>query len=143
MVGEATYAILEFFQSGKLLRGLNSTNLVLLPKTDVPRQAGDYRHITCCGVVYKCIAKLHCERLKKVLYSLVDENQAAFVEDKSIIHNILIGQELVRLYKRQKVLPRVLMKIDIKKTYDSVNWSFLRELMWHMKFPQEFIEWVM
>lgn len=120
-----TDAVLEFFQSGRLLGHLSKTNLVLIPKTDIPRTAHDYRPIACCRLIYKCIAKLLVARLKVVLPGIIDENQAAFLEGGSIIHNVLIGQELVRLYRRKNISPRVLMKIDIKKAYNSVSWRFL------------------
>lgn len=118
---------------------MRRANLIMIPKTNVPRQAGDYRPIVCYGVVYKCIAKLQCDPLKLVLPSLVDDNQAAFVEGRRIIHNVLIGQELVRLYKRKRISSRVLIKIDIKKAYGSVSLVFLQELLWELKFHQEFI----
>ena len=35
------------------------------------------------------------------------------------------------------------MKIDLPKAFDSVNWKFLKELMEHMRFPSQFVAWVM
>lgn len=136
-----TAVVLEFFKTGKLLRSMSKTNLVLIPKTDVPRTTSDYRSIACCGVLYKCIAKLLCERLKLVLPTLIDPNQAAFVAGHSIIRNVLIGQELVRLYRRQNVSPRVMMKIDIKNVYDSVSWKFLHELSSVSSFHSRSLNW--
>lgn len=34
------------------------------------------------------------------------------------------------------------MKIDIRKTYDTVNWSFLTELLKAYKFPSFFVNWI-
>lgn len=39
---DITDAILEFFQNGKLLRELNSTNLALISKVEVPKYANQY-----------------------------------------------------------------------------------------------------
>lgn len=40
----------EFFRMRRLLKNLSKTNLVLIPKTDVPRTVSDYRPTACCGV---------------------------------------------------------------------------------------------
>ncbi|XP_062094142.1 uncharacterized protein LOC133800206 [Humulus lupulus] len=48
-------AILEFFHYGQLLAKLNETALALVPKTEMPSRAVDYRPIACCNTLYKCI----------------------------------------------------------------------------------------
>lgn len=111
----------EFFTSGQLLKCFNRTNVVLLPKNSMPRGAEDFRPIACCSTFYKVISKLLCTRLQDVLPSLIDENQSAFVVGRSILHNVLNGQELLRLYNRKSASPCLLMKIDNRKAYDSVS----------------------
>lgn len=34
------------------------------------------------------------------------------------------------------------MKVDITKAYDTVNWSFLTELLIALKFPQPVVQWI-
>lgn len=119
-------AALEFFKNGQLLKSFNRTNVVLLPKSDSPRGPEDFMPISCCNTFYKCISKVLCNRLQAVLPSLIDENQSTFVEGRSILHNVIIGQELLRLYNRKSASPRVLMKIDLRKAYDSVSWALYR-----------------
>ncbi|KAH0651106.1 hypothetical protein KY284_031018 [Solanum tuberosum] len=67
-----------------------------------------------------------CTRLKKVVSILVADNQAAFVQGRSMNHNILICHDLLRHYNR-KTTPRCLMKIELRKAYDMVSWEFLEE----------------
>jgi len=38
--------------------------------------------------------------------------------------NIHIIQELLRLYEQKCVLPRCLMKVDLKNAFDSIQWPF-------------------
>lgn len=85
----------QFFKTGKLHSALNSTHLTLLPKCDQPTTAADFRPIACCGVLYKAIAKLLSNKLQSLLPSLINQSQAAFVSDRNILHNVLIGAELV------------------------------------------------
>ncbi|XP_074299688.1 secreted RxLR effector protein 78-like [Silene latifolia] len=47
------------------------------------------------------------------------------------------------MYNRKSVSPRFLLKVDLKKAYDSVSWSFLEEMMIALNFPGQFIGLVM
>ena len=49
-------------------------------------------------MIYKCINKLICEKLKVVLPGLISYNQGAFVENKSILHNVLLCPDVVKMY---------------------------------------------
>jgi len=35
------------------------------------------------------------------------------------------------------------MKIDLQKAFDFVRWDFIKELLYHLKFPTQFITWIM
>ncbi|WMV56909.1 hypothetical protein MTR67_050294 [Solanum verrucosum] len=74
---------------------------------------------------------------------LVAENQSAFVQGRSMMHNVLICHDLLRHYNRKSVSPRCLMKIDLKKAYDMVSWEFLEEVLHGFGFPGQFIQWIM
>ena len=103
----------------------------------------DYRTIVCCNTLYKCISKMLCDRLRMVLPHIVHPNHSAFIEGRLIGHNIMICQDLVRLYQRKWVSPRCLLKIDLKKAYDSVLWRFIDQLLGKLKFPDPFQNWIL
>ncbi|XP_062118800.1 uncharacterized protein LOC133832477 [Humulus lupulus] len=46
-------------------------------------------------------------------------------------------------YNRRNISPRCLMKIDISKAYDSIDWNFLENLLNALCFPKRFIRWIM
>ncbi|XP_074271392.1 uncharacterized protein LOC141595329 [Silene latifolia] len=137
------YAINNFFSTGKLLKQLNSTNITLISKIPNLSSVTDFRPIACCNTIYKCIAKLLCARLGKVLPDIVDCSQGGFIQGRNIVENVLICQDLVRLYRRKSASPRCLVKIDLRKAYDSVEWDFLHQMLLALKFPQKFIDLVM
>ena len=83
-----------------------------------------------------------CDRLRLVLPHVVNDNQTAFIEGRLIGNNIIICQDLVRLYQRKKVSPRCLFKIELKKAYDSISWDFINQLLLKLKFPDLFRKWI-
>ena len=136
-------AIEEFFSSGSLLKQCNHTVIALVPKAQHAPTVGDFRPIACCNVTYKVITKIIASRLGPVLDTIVDQAQAAFVEGRSMTENIHLAQELLRQYNRKRVSPRCLLKIDLRKAYDSIDWKFLENVLTGLGFPRKFIGWVM
>nr|GEY70518.1 hypothetical protein [Tanacetum cinerariifolium] len=72
-------AVGDFFGNGKLLKEINHTFLALILKVPTPTKVNDYRPISCCNVIYKCISKIITNRIIKGIKEVVSENQSAFV----------------------------------------------------------------
>lgn len=57
ILGEDVYtAVLDFLNAGNLLKEINATNITLIPKGTFPGSVKDFRQISCCNVVCKCIS---------------------------------------------------------------------------------------
>ena len=135
-------AIKYFFDTGMFFDQWNCTALALIPKISTPVSMKDFRPISCCNTIYKCISKVITRRLKKLMPILISNNQAAFVEGRSIADNILLLQELMRNYHRDSLPPRCVIKIDMLKAYDLVSWDFLINLLVQIGFPSKVIGWI-
>jgi hypothetical protein len=135
-------AVLEFFGSGKLLKEVNSTIITLVPKKRNPSSMGDYRPISCCNVIYKCITKVLANRLLPGLDEVLSSNQGAFTPGRSIGENILLAQALVSEYHRDKGPPRCTLKVDLVKAYNSVSWEFILHCLGCFGAPSNFIGWI-
>ncbi|KAL9238855.1 hypothetical protein vseg_013227 [Gypsophila vaccaria] len=135
---EVVQAVRAFFQNGKLLQQVNNTNLVLVPKVDSPVDVKDFSPIACCNVLYKCFSKLICAKLIEVLPGIICESQTAFIKGRSILDNILVCQDLVKLYTRKACSPRAILKVDLQKAYDSIEWCFIEEMFDVLNFPKQF-----
>ena len=85
----------------------------------------EYRPIVCCTVFYKIISKVITQRLHGVIHSVISESQAGFIPGRKIRDNIILAHELVKAYTRKNVSPISMLKIDLQKAYDSVEWPYL------------------
>ncbi|KAL2931434.1 LINE-1 reverse transcriptase-like protein [Bienertia sinuspersici] len=133
----------EFFSNGKLLSEINVTIISLILKVPVHAGPRDYKPIAYCNVIYKCITKLLCKRLSKVLPDNISFNQGAFISGRNIMHNVLICQDLVKMHSSYQKQPCFMLKLDTRKAYDTVEWDFLEETMIGLNFPHPFIQLVM
>ncbi|XP_075083309.1 uncharacterized protein LOC142167054 [Nicotiana tabacum] len=116
---EVTEAILQFFETGKLLKEINCTTVTLIPKVQNPTYVKEFRHITCCSTLYKIIAKILTARLKLVVDILVGPSQSAFIKGRNILDNVIMAHELIKGYTQKIVSSICMIKVDIKKAYDS------------------------
>ncbi|KAL9241026.1 hypothetical protein vseg_015186 [Gypsophila vaccaria] len=131
-------AVQDFFLHKQLLKQINATNLIMIPKCANPSNVSQFRPIACCNVLYKIISKILCSRLARVLPQLVDHNQGAFIKDRNIQENILICQDLIKMYEKPNSSPKCLLKVDMQKAYDTIEWGFVNQHLSMLQFPTAF-----
>ncbi|KAL9675480.1 hypothetical protein QQ045_003682 [Rhodiola kirilowii] len=135
-------SVRSFLRSGIMPSGINSAYIALIPKVKNASRPCEFRPISCCNVVYKVVSILLANRLKPVLNYLIDHAQTAFGEGRNIAYNVSLVQELLCNYKRRNVSKRCMIKLDISKAYDMVDWNFLCEIMELYGFPDQFVKWI-
>ena len=106
-------AIMQFFHSNSMLLAFNSTSISLVPKTQSLYTIKDFRPISCCTVVYKCITKILSNRLKSHMSAIISCNQSDFIAGRSITDNMLMAQELVKGYGHNTLSLRCAIKVDL------------------------------
>ncbi|GJY55944.1 aspartic peptidase [Tanacetum coccineum] len=137
------FAVRDFFSNAQLLKEINHTFITLIPKVATPMKINDYRPISCRNVIYKCISKILTNRIIEGIKEVVSENQYAFVPGRRISDNILITQELMHGYHRNRGPPRCAFKVDIQKAYDTVDWRFLENILRFFGFYPTMVSWIM
>ena len=131
----------DFYERERFGKGLNYTFLVLIPKRRGAEDLKDFRPISLVGSLYKLIAKVLANRLKKVMNGLVNPAQNAFVEGRQILDASLIANEVIDLMHKRKERG-ILCKLYIEKAYDQINWSFILKVLKKMGFGDKWVGWI-
>lgn len=116
----------ECFRLKRIPYLVNNTFIVLIPKVNHPQNFNHFRPISLCNFTYKIVAKIIAQRLSKLVDKIISPNQGAFVKGRWIAKNTVIAQEVIhkiRSHKGKKGLMAI--KIDLKKAYDHLEWSFI------------------
>lgn len=84
----------------------------------------DIRPISLCNILYKIISKVLANRLKPILPKIISKEKSAFVEDRSILDNVLLASKVIhhmRSKRKGKVAELMTLKVDISKSFDRVD----------------------
>jgi hypothetical protein len=107
--------------------------VALLPKKAEAVEVKDFRSISLIHSFAKIVTKILANRLAENLPKMVFPNQSALVNGRNIHDNFMMVRETAKAIHRQKT-PRILLKLDIGKAFDSVSWPFLLEVLRHLGF---------
>lgn len=131
-----------FFTHGELTTGLNSNLMVLLPKKNNAVNIEEFRPIVMSNFGFKIASKILASRLANIVDRIVSPNQFRFIRNRSIHQCIAIDTEGVNLLNKSCYGGNAAMKIDIKKAFDTLEWSFLMEVMRAFGFSTQFCDWI-
>jgi hypothetical protein len=79
-----------FFDTLTLPKCVNATRIALVPKIENPISVNDFRLISYCNVMYKCISKVIVNKLKVIIPNVICPSQTIFVSGHQITNAILL-----------------------------------------------------
>lgn len=74
---------------------------------------------------------------------IISPCQSAFISGRSILDNILLSHDLLRSFHLTKGKPKMFLKLDLNKAFDSVKWSFPQDALLVLNFLMKGIQWWM
>ncbi|WVZ77404.1 hypothetical protein U9M48_025274 [Paspalum notatum var. saurae] len=126
---------------GRGFHKLNNGLIVLLPKKPDATGPGDYRPIAMIHSFGKLVSKILAMRLAPFMQQLITSNQTAYIRGRSILDSYkFVHSAAVHLRKRK--IPKLLLKLDISKAFDSLAWSFLLEVLQCLGFGNRWRDWI-
>lgn len=76
----------------------------------------------------KIVCKILTNHLGPELHNLVSNSQSAFISERSVHDNFLFVQNVIKEAHKKK-RPLLFLKLDIATAFNSVNWSYLIEVL--------------
>ncbi|CAN1136858.1 Transposon TX1 uncharacterized 149 kDa protein [Linum perenne] len=141
---QVCHEIKRFFMEVRMPEGWNDTHIVIIPKIPNPEEISQFRPISCCNFIYKIISKVMTNRLRKWIPQIVSDMQTAFTGGRAIQDNVMIVHEVIHFFKTRagKFKWDMMLKLDMKKAYDMVDWNGLDAILKAMGFDQVWCAWV-
>ena len=143
MVKDIILDLFSEFSRGTLdMSRLNYGIISLIPKVPGAADIRQFRPITVLNVIFRILAKGYATRAALIAPRIHHPNQSAFTKGRFILDGILVLHEIIHEVK-SKHLRAVFFKIDFHKAYDTVHWSFLREVLLKRGFDPHWVARVM
>ena len=101
----------------------------------------NWRPITLLNVDYKILAKVIAKRIEPVLPKLIHPDQTGFIKGRFIGQNIRLLNDLMECTDDQKV-PGILLFIDFEKAFDTIEWTFIQNVLKCLNFGPVIRKWV-
>lgn len=130
------------YRTGSLSITQKQGVITCIPKPNKSRcDLKNWRPISLLNVIYKLASAVIANRLKKVLDSLINENQKGFIAGRFLGENVRLIYDVLFESKKQN-LPGLLLSIDFEKAFDTVSWSFISDVLDYFNFGNSIKTWV-
>ena len=131
------------FMEGKLSYSERVGILTLFHKgKELPRYIlSNWRPISLTNVDYKILAKVFSMRLDKVIDKLIGKQQTGFMKGRQIttVHRLI--DDILEHYRGSRS-PGILVAIDFKAVFDSINMNCIYKSLEKFGFGPNFIKWI-
>lgn len=135
---------LNAFKDGYFDEKLNETLLCVIPKVERPETINQFRPISLCNVVVKLIAKIMVARIRPIMCRMIPPTQTSFIPGRGCNDNVLVVQEAIHSMKKRKGKNGYfMMKVDLEKAYDRLNWDFVKWVLQDVGLPENWVALIM
>jgi Reverse transcriptase (RNA-dependent DNA polymerase) len=119
-------------------------HIMLIPKIAQPNAPKDYKPISIGNILYWLLAKIITNRLQPLMQTVISKAQTAFIRGRSIRDSTILMQEVLhsfgsRAYKEKAFV----LKADITKAFNTLEWSFIKHALAEINIPQKLSRLIM
>ena len=130
------------FDHGEMSTSQNQAIIVLIQKKDRDsRLTKNRRPISLRNINGKIASKALATRVKKIIHKLVYTDRTAYVKGRFIGESVRLIEDLLE-YVDQENEDGILFAVEIEKTFDSVEHSFIYATLEKFGFGGNFIQWI-
>lgn len=123
---------------------INSTHICLVPKTTTTSSIRKFRPISLSITLYKIITKVIVFDIKHLFPDITGPTHSSFLTNHQASDNALVVQEILNFFKTSKQRnSQLLMKIDLEKAFDCMEWSFIHDTLVYICFCKKLIKLIM
>ena len=130
------------YRTGSLSITQKEGIITCIPKPNKSRHyLKNWRPISLLNVVYKLASIVIANRLKTILYKVINEDQKGFISGRFIGENIRLIYDIIYETKNQDI-PGLLLSIDFQQAFDSISWKFVSKTLDYFNFGPSFKSWI-
>ena len=131
----------ESYENEKLPDSQRKAVISLIFKKGDVNDIANYRPISLTNVDYRIVAFVLANRVQNVIGSIVNHDQTAYIKGRYMGTNIRLVSDVIDYYDTLDKSGLLLM-IDFKKAFDSLEWNFLFKTLKLFNFGPSFIKWI-
>jgi hypothetical protein len=135
-------SVQSFFLTGKLSPNLNSNIIILIPKSPDADAIENFRPIALANFQFKIITKILADRLSLIAPKIISDHQRGFIPGRNISDCVIVTSEAINVLSKKCFAGNIALKIDIKKAFDSIDWTFLLAVLKQFGFNDLFCNWI-
>ena len=111
----------QAYQNGELSNSQKQGLITCIPKKDKPKQyLSNWRPISLLNVSYKIGSAAVANRIKKILPTIINEDQKGFLANRYIGECTRLIYDIMDFTETMEI-PGMLLLIDFEKAFDSVD----------------------
>ena len=132
----------ECYKTSTIPEQIRDSITILIPKKNKDTSSVEsFRSISLLNVFFKIMTKSLARRVARVIDTLINEDQTAFIKGRFIGENVRMALDVIN-FARENDKKGLFPLCDWEKAYDSVSWEYLRHAVRKFGFGPNFLRWV-
>ena len=115
--------------------------ITLIPKKGDQKLLKNKRAICLLDIIYIITTKVMANRLMQVIHKLIAGDQTGSIRGRYIGTNLRTVDDVVRYCESDK-LSGIVMALDFKNAFNSVEHYFIYDVLRKFNFGNNFVEWI-